>query len=227
VGTGWALVGRQEELLRVSQTLADPNVSGVVLVGPAGVGKTRLAQECLNLAERAGFATARVSATVGGTKIPFGALAALLPAGDVPTTSRGEFVRAAAQAIAAKGEGRPIVVMIDDAHHLDDASATLVHQLAFSGLAFVAVTVRTEFAVPELITDLWKDGIAERIDVRPLAVEAVSQMIDAVLGGPAHHDLTAHLIRSGGGNPLVLHELLLGERAASGSCTDGFPFPPG
>ena len=48
----WPLVGRTSELERVSALLAGGGRPGVVLAGIAGVGKTWLATECLDLAQR-------------------------------------------------------------------------------------------------------------------------------------------------------------------------------
>lgn len=75
----WPLVGRGGELEQVSRALARDDLSGVVLYGPGGVGKTRLASECLALGDQAGFATARAVATRASRSITLGALAPLLP----------------------------------------------------------------------------------------------------------------------------------------------------
>ena len=56
--TGWPLVGREHALERVGQLIDRDDVSGAVLVGPAGVGKTRLATACIDLGETAGMSTA-------------------------------------------------------------------------------------------------------------------------------------------------------------------------
>lgn len=48
----WPLTGRNSELERLDAILARRDWPGVVLAGPAGVGKTRLANECLVLAAR-------------------------------------------------------------------------------------------------------------------------------------------------------------------------------
>ena len=45
---GWPLVGRAEEQRFISDAIADPDRSGVLLAGRAGVGKTRLIREVLN-----------------------------------------------------------------------------------------------------------------------------------------------------------------------------------
>mgnify|MGYP003297879760 CR=1 FL=1 len=44
-----------------------------------------------------------------------------------------------------------------------------LHQLAATDNTFVVLTVRRGAAVPDPITAVWKDGLAERIELRPLA----------------------------------------------------------
>src|SRR2546423_8785313 len=76
----WPLAGRDAELRRLYDLVTDGRRRGVVLAGAAGVGKTRLANECLALAQQAGMATVAVRATRAGASVPFGALATVLPA---------------------------------------------------------------------------------------------------------------------------------------------------
>ena len=63
------------------------------------------------------------------------------------------------------GDSRLFVV--DDAHHLDRLSATLVYQLALSGSARLIVTVRSGAEVPEAVEALWSDGLLTRVEVGP------------------------------------------------------------
>src|SRR5437660_10249249 len=71
----WPFVGRERELARVAAALGRPDAAGLLLAGPAGVGKTRLATECATIAERVGFRCARVLATRAAANVPLGALA--------------------------------------------------------------------------------------------------------------------------------------------------------
>src|SRR5262245_53692543 len=75
----WPMVGRDREIAEVAALLRADEVGGVVFVGPGGVGKTRLATECLQVAEAAGFVTARAVATRASSRITLGAMAPLLP----------------------------------------------------------------------------------------------------------------------------------------------------
>ncbi|MEV4515628.1 LuxR C-terminal-related transcriptional regulator [Dactylosporangium sp. NPDC049525] len=56
-----ALVGRERDLAELAATLADPRRQGIVVTGPAGVGKSRLAEEGLRRAAAAGMSTARAT----------------------------------------------------------------------------------------------------------------------------------------------------------------------
>ena len=61
----WPLVGRGDELHRLGALLGG-QTRGLVLAGPPGVGKTRLASEFLALAKATGVAVLRVTATRAG-----------------------------------------------------------------------------------------------------------------------------------------------------------------
>src|SRR4029453_16755037 len=75
----WPLVGRERELALVGEALGRSRSSGIVIAGPAGVGKTRLAEELIGLAESSGFAVVWVLATRAARAVPFGAFASVLP----------------------------------------------------------------------------------------------------------------------------------------------------
>ena len=134
--------------------------AGVVLLGPAGVGKSTLAQTA---AERFGAAYGRVDrivATAPAGVVPFAAVSHLI---DVPDTGKTADVLRAAR--SSLGDGRLLVV--DDAHLLDGLSAALIYQLAVSASATLIVTVTLNGAVPDEVAALWADGLLERIDLQP------------------------------------------------------------
>lgn len=188
---------------------------GVMIAGPAGVGKTRLALEGLRLAEAAGMATARVTATRAAASLPLGALAPLLPATHHGQTGggvddRADLLRRSAAALIERAEGKRLALLVDDAHLLDDASATLVHQLAGGTATFVIATLRTGEVAPEPVTALWKDGVVERLELVGLDARAVGQLLETVLRGAVDRATVAHLAVRCQGNVLFLRELVLG-----------------
>ena len=204
----WPLVGRGVELERLRQLVASAARGGVVIAGPAGVGKSRLAAECLELSARAGLAPVKALATASAAAIPLGALSPLLPPLEGEATSV-ELLRRARAAIVERGRGRRVALLVDDAHQLDAMSATLVAQLAALGDAFVIATARSEAQAPDAIVSLWKDGIAERIDLCPLGVQHVGELLRTVWGGDAAGDTVGEFADVSGGNPLFLRELVI------------------
>jgi DNA-binding CsgD family transcriptional regulator len=219
----WPLIGRSAELRQVRSYLTSRGPRGVVLAGAAGVGKTRLAQECLRLAERMGLPTACVVATRSAAALPFGALAPLLPGISPGEANQPEepvdLVRRCSQALAQRAAGRRLVLLVDDCHLLDPASATLIHQLATGDKAFLLATTRSGESAPDAVLALWKDGLAERIELGELAVDSVQALLPAALGGPVDPATVAELAARCHGNVLFLRELVLGA-LGDGTLTD-------
>jgi DNA-binding CsgD family transcriptional regulator len=215
----WPLVGRTRELGLVAEMLTAGERSGIVVAGPPGAGKTRLASEWLALAEGQGLATARVKGAQASRALPFGALAPLLPVTIGSRIEPADMLWRAAQAIVAGGDGRRLVLLVDDAHLLDDASATLVHQLVSTRSVFVIATVRAGEPAPDQVVALWKDELAARIELAPLTPADIEEVLTGVLGGPVSAATLHQLTERSAGNALYLRELVLaGEE--SGRLTD-------
>jgi DNA-binding CsgD family transcriptional regulator len=210
VDINWPLVGRRAELEVLSAVLEDTDGGGVVLAGEAGIGKTTLARQALAQAKEKGWEVESLGATRAAASIPFGAVSHLLPRAERLGDDRLDTLRRAADLLAERSRGRPLLLGVDDAHLLDDASAALVHQLAFRGLAVVVATVRTGEPAPDPVTALWKDGLARRLDLSELSSSATAELLERALGGPVDGVTRKEVWRITGGNPLYLRELVLG-----------------
>jgi DNA-binding CsgD family transcriptional regulator len=206
----WPLVGRREELERIERVLRDRAASGVVVAGAAGVGKTRFAREALGVAEAAGCFTLWSTATRAAASIPFGAFAHLLPVPDAGPAGRLDLLRRAGGALREQANGRRLVLAIDDAHLLDEASAALAHQLASTATAFILVTLRRGEPALDPIAALWKDGLAEYLELQSLAQPDVKRLIPAALGGDVDGPTLLRLWEATRGNALFLRELVVG-----------------
>jgi DNA-binding CsgD family transcriptional regulator len=101
------------------------------------------------------------------------------------------------------------VIGVDDAHLLDDASAALVHQVAITRAGFVIVTVRSDLQAPDFAISLWKDGLAERLELQALSRSEVEELVARVLGGQVDGRTMQRLWELTQGNPLFVHELVL------------------
>ncbi len=216
----WPLVGRAKEVRALRDLLGTPEPRGAVLAGPPGAGKTRLGHEAVAIAERAGLATTEVTASRSAAQLPFGAFAPLLPtgndgpgAGTAPPGSVDDLVdllRRAVAGLAERADGRPLLLFVDDAHLLDDASATLVHQAATTGVATVVATVASGEAAPDPIVALWKDEALARIEVGALNADDVEELLSGALGGPVDPATAGQFADRSAGNVLFLRELLVG-----------------
>ena len=205
----WSLVGRDAACAVVMSALEEDPPRSLVIAGPAGVGRTRLAHEALTLAERRGRPTRWAGATSAAALVPLGALAHLLPTIDAAPDALALLQRAA-QAIAGDGSGLPPVLGVDDAHLLDPLSVTLLHQMAVSGAITLMLTVRTGTAAPDPTAPLWKDGVATRIELQPLGPPDTERLITSAVGGDVEARTVERLWRLSQGNPLFLRELVEG-----------------
>ena len=204
----WPLVGREAELRFVADALSDGVAGGVVIAGPAGVGKTRLALEVAQLAEAGGNIVAWVRATRSAASIPLGAFAPLLPAADLRIPEGVELLARAREALAERAGGRRLVLCVDDGQLLDDASAALVHQLVASGEAFATATVRRDDPVPDALRALWKDDLCVRLELGELSRADVDDLLAAVLRGRVDGRSVTAMWELTRGNALFLRELV-------------------
>jgi DNA-binding CsgD family transcriptional regulator len=206
----WPLIGRQSELQAVAGLIAGAGSAGVLFAGPAGVGKTRLANEVLRIAALAGHRTARVQGNRSVATIPFGAFAPLLPAGVAVAGGHSDALWRAAEAITEPPapDGLRLVLGVDDAQELDPGSAALLHQLVVGGRIFAVVTVRTGDPAPDPVLALWKDQLLTRLDVPAFDGRTVGDLVAAVLGGPVDGGTASMLAQISGGNALFLREVV-------------------
>jgi DNA-binding CsgD family transcriptional regulator len=205
------LVRREAEIDRIIAKLKGPTPAAFVLAGAAGVGKTRLASEAAKSAARLGFSTAQAVASRAAASIPFGPFAPFLPEAAPSAGGLLGLLRQASDAIAGRaGPDGKLLLLVDDAQHLDDGSAALVQQLVQARTCSVLLSLRTPGPAPEPVTALWKDGLAERIDLVSWTEPETEAMIAAALGGPISRSTARQLWQVSRGNAFYLRELLIG-----------------
>jgi DNA-binding NarL/FixJ family response regulator len=209
VAATWPLTGRAEELRLIGELLhSRDGPLGAVVAGAAGVGKTRLAREALAVAQQRGARTRWAAATSSARAWPLGAFAAML---GVVGPDPARLLRQASAALLA-GAGRAgVIVGVDDAHLLDELSATLVHQLVLRRAATVVLTLRTGETPPDAVTALWKDGHLTRLELQPLSKDETAALVEARLDGPLDSAAARRLWSVTQGNALYLRQLVDGE----------------
>jgi hypothetical protein len=204
----WPLVGRDRELGSVGALLTSGSARGVVLVGAAGVGKTRLATEISAVATARGCATEWVRASRSAASIPLGAFAALLPGRDADTAVGAELLARVREALAERAGERQLVLCVDDGQLLDDASAVLVHQMVAAGVAFAVITLRRGEPVADALRALWKDELCTLVELDELSRDEVERLLAAALGDPVDGRTLSALWELTRGNALFLRELV-------------------
>lgn len=185
------------------------------MMGAGGVGKTRLARE---LAERIssplGSGFVWVSGTRSASGVPFGAFAHLLPVLHAPAMDRLAVMMLARRAVLDLAGTDSALLVVDDAHLLDEASAALVHQLVMARSLSVVATVRSAEPAPDAVMALWKDGWLECLEVQPLDRVAVGELVAGLLDGPVDSLAVARVWEQTRGNALFCRELVRAAIAA-------------
>ncbi len=222
-------VGRQAELQELMRLLgrATRGETQLALVeGPAGIGKTRLAEEVMDRAGRRGARVAMGRCWPAGEAPPLWPWRAILrdlgaPEGLLDETQaeagQGRFARFLAVLETLRRAGAPVVVVLDDAHLADPASLLLARFLSRERkLPLLLVLTRRDGAggEAETLETLGElDREATVIALSGLSPSALRAWVAATGSGrpdPALVDALAALTH---GNPLHLRSVTLqGER---------------
>ncbi|WP_280460992.1 LuxR C-terminal-related transcriptional regulator [Nocardia carnea] len=198
----WPMIERANEFEAIRATLTGSDHVGAVLIGEPGVGKTTLARRA---AEAGGGNIRWVAGTESARSIPLGVFAHMV--GVYTAHDPVTFMAAAREALLADGL---TTIGVDDAHLLDQLSATLLLQLAIDKAARIVATVRDGVPVPDAVTTLWKDGHLLRIHLPPFTQQQSVDLVESMLGGQLE-GFTANLMwESSGGNALFLRHLVEG-----------------
>ncbi|WP_436848289.1 LuxR family transcriptional regulator AbsR2 [Streptomyces griseoviridis] len=193
----WPFTAREDELELVRRSLTAGS-QGILVTGPAGCGKTRLATEAVRGTDRA-----RVAGTPETRHLPFAAFAHLLP----ETLS----LHRAVQLLSAVR-----LLVVDDAHLLDDASAALVHQLAVHGRTRLLVVAADGAPLPGAIARLWTGELLPRLALEPLSREDVEELLTAGVGAPPEPLTLGRLHRLSQGDLRLLRDLVTAARDHGG-----------
>ncbi len=204
----WAFADRGGELRALLERVDGGEPAAVVVSGRHGVGRTRLAQEAIRVLRARRRGTEWVTCTRSTETIPLGALTHLVPVGDASSDPTAAWQAMAAALDACREQHGRVVVVIDDAHLLDDLSATLVHRLVLTRRASVVLTVRGGTRPPGVVAALWKDGLATRVELPPWSRGQVDRLLTTVVHGTVDSRTTEFLWRTSRGSVAHLRELV-------------------
>ncbi|MFG1807679.1 LuxR C-terminal-related transcriptional regulator [Streptomyces sp. NPDC049040] len=201
-------MGRDEESAAAARALDDVRSAGVLVHGPCGVGKSRLADSHLSHVARKGGVLGRAVATAAAADVPLGAIAHLLPA-HVDWSDPVAGLESALPTIATRGRA-PRAVLVDDVQWLDPASAVLLRRLMDKGAVRLIATLRSGAPQTRATTVLLGDSSMLRQELAPLAESTVGALLRTVLGCHVTLEAVRRFFILSGGTVLHLRELVLG-----------------
>lgn len=237
------LVGRTTEQRRIGQVLEaarNGRASVLHLVGDPGQGKTALLVDAQSHAH--GMTVLHARGLPSETHVPFAGLFELLrpvlglldrlPAPQAralqgalalrPGTAQDRFAVGAATLglLAAVAEEAPLLVVVDDAHALDEASASALLFAVRRALADCIGVLLAARPEPSLLDAA---GLP-LLRLSGLDRQAAGELVQQV-AAPVDADLMDRLHRETGGNPLALMELAAEPLAALRSAPPDAPLP--
>lgn len=237
-GPSTQVVGRLNELASIDDFLdrSPSGLHGLLLSGPAGVGKTTVWKAALGRARERGFTVLASRPTEVETQLGFSALidlfagiaddllpelpepqraaievALLRVSTESPPAPLGISVAVLGMIRAAAARG-PLLIAIDDAPWLDESSArSLEFALRRLEDAPVALLVaqRTQpgrTAVPPLIASIAPERRIE-VDVAPLSFEDTADVVERSLGLQLRRPTLVRIHRLSAGNPFYALEI--------------------
>ncbi len=237
VEEGIPLVGRAAELdaLR-AQIVSMQRGRGMttLLAGEPGIGKTRLAFEALRLGSAAGMTCLVGAVYEQEGQLAYQPFIEAFDrylvehqrsTDDNPIThfrrmgssdpqqEHGALFSSVAAFLGAIRD--PLIFLIDDLHAADEASLRLFHYLARhtrGAPVLLMGTYRADAVVPahpfaSLLNTLYRERLSQTMTIPSLPADAVSQVLEPILGGKADTELAEEVQRVAEGNPFFIQEI--------------------
>lgn len=254
-----ATIGRDPERAAVERLLDGDStrLTGLVLEGEAGIGKTAVWRDAVFLARERGYMTLTCRPAQAETALAFASLADLLePIDDrtiaaLPGPQRHALevalLRAGSRAVAAQSRAvaagvvsllrelarsQPVLLGIDDIQWLDPSSAAALsfalRRLGDERLA-VLLSRRSDDSVQPGVLGLETEfpDHVERVRLGPLNLGALYHLLRSHLGVAYPRPMLQRIERASGGNPLYAIELARAYEALERRPGPGEPLPIG
>ena len=228
IGSDLPLAGRVRERAELERAVTDARLGSsrvLVISGEPGIGKTSLLRYAAELGRSDGMELLTARGIESEAEVPFGGLLELLrpaldeldriPAAQAealrsaldlgPTVERDRFVIGAAtlNLLSARSERAPLLVLVDDAHWLDDSSLSAI---LFAARRLLVDPVAVVFAVRSGEASALEAAGLPELPLAGLDAQAAAELV-ARHAGAQPSEVVEHLARVTGGNPLALVEL--------------------
>lgn len=200
---------RGEMLSNIAAALASESCSAVFIVADPGLGASTLLAH-VHTIHAARTAVLPVYGSPSLKAVPYGALSPYLSELSVDdVASKLAVLRALWKHLEHVRRGsEPALLLVDDAHDLDSATAEMITDLVQAGWAKAVATCAQHPGIPGPLMRLWHDGTAERFDLAPLTAEQGHELCEALLGGKVLNSTSRSFWAEAGGNTLLLKTLV-------------------
>ena len=189
----------------IQAAVSATGLSGIVVRGAAGVGKSRIVREAMSAAAPDRYECRWTAGTTAAQSLPLGAFASWLDPGN---SDRLQLVRGVIESLTSAAPGRTVVLGVDDVQLVDELSAFVLHQIVQRDAAKLLLTVRDGEPIPDAVREVWKDGQFDRLDLQPLSHDETTALLAATLDGRIDPDAAAGLWRLTRGNVLYLRNIV-------------------
>jgi len=191
----------------------------VLLEGAMGVGKSRLGFE---VADRWSSRDNPVEVAMGSpaaAAIPFGAVSHLVP--PLPSADLLLMLEQTRRSITDLGGSRPLLLVVEDLHHLDAASFALVERLVGDDTNRVLLTIRSEERDSAQVAALARKSGVATVRVEPLNRADVQALLGSLFVGEPDEALLESVWELSRGNPLFVEEIAKHAKSTGAVDDDG------
>ncbi|HEY4224444.1 MAG TPA: LuxR family transcriptional regulator [Pseudolysinimonas sp.] len=203
----WPVIVDDRRRRAILEALAQRRPHVQLIRGPAGIGKTSLAESISAALQEAGATVLPVVAVPELRGVALGAMApAISTLGAVGAGTVGERLQQLFGLLAA--DVTRYVLVVDDAPLLDEVSASIIHQLVRAAGVRAVMAARDGAPLPGPIARLAEEGLLDLTELEGVDRARAGELVEVALGGQVDPDSLRRLLTAAGGNPLFLRELV-------------------
>ncbi|MDR6414887.1 LuxR C-terminal-related transcriptional regulator [Pseudarthrobacter sulfonivorans] len=209
------LVGRDRIIGQIVETVAS-HARGVLLAGDHGTGKTALLEHVGQTFNREVYVVPVRGSSIGA-RTDYGALRFLIDATEGEEPKNPIFVfQKVSKLLRVRSGGRTVVLLVDNAHLLDELAAVVIGLLVRSGQARTVIASTGISTLSPDLVGLWKDGLLDVQDILPFTPAETETWLATAFNANISPLAVTTLWDHSGGNPLILRTLAA-EQVRAGS----------